>query len=514
MDKLINKEPISGEPLDTKIESRPFGPIDLDGDGAPDQPRGGRTDPVLGEENDASDDYFGESDNQSSQSDIDQDESSVDVTTDIANSFGEYGEVFLEIIKQLESFFTHGRDTADYVNRSSSSLNPFAAWMMAISGIADKIGDGTEQTNLTNALNQMMSFYMQQVSAGMQNQFNIQQWQVQNEYNSPAEQLKRLSGAGLNPLHFFDSGSSGSSTSVTASSGSSPNVASAALGKTKAERVLGGISTGIDVAKTVASAALGGKEAAIQAAQLPGIISKQAQDVVESEQRVGSMKAQQALNEQQSRNLAQTEALNQEMHPKLLKAQDNLLHLQDADLTLKGKVSDEKDVTIEQIVANTKLAVQDYLYKEGVNHLKVNLTKAQIDHTYSLARNQDSITELNKIRKDFQETYGIPAESNLAYFLAVKVMNGSWTREQFQQFLTDLNNFSGSESSNPFVHFGHAISLGISKFIRMFDDASSYNSEEVSEYNRLGNEMKNATENVKRNLNEYSVDEINAVNGR
>ena len=437
------------------------------------------------------------------------------LSTDLSQSFGEYGSVFADIIKQLESIFGDSRNLAHNVNQDGYSSNPFRTWLQAISGIADKVKEGSaEQANLTNALNQMMAFYMQQISAAMQNQFNVQQWQIQNEYNSPSEQLKRLSKAGLNPLHFFDSGSNGSSTSVTASSGSAPSPASAAMGERKSERIFKGINAALGIGSTVGNVALAGKQVAMQAAKLPGEIAQQAQNVVESEQRVGTARAQQALSETQQKQVAQDTAFSAEMQPLLLKSASNNLQLQGQDMAIKGQISDKIALENENLIEQTKLAVQDYLYNEGMNELKKDFTKADIARTYSLAKNQDSITELNELRADFQKTYGIPSESNLAYFLAQKVATGQWTKAQFNDFLKDLKLFSGSSSSNAFIYGANVVADTVTRFIRMFTDASTYDTQPIREYERQGQQMKSATEALQKDLNTYSDAEINAVNGK
>lgn len=518
MDTMLRQPAVEVQP-DGKIQlsnpptiDEPDQYLKPDGDLPPKGESGGTTggsDPDF--PNDPNDGGYGNGGD--SQNDVNGSDDS-QLSTDLSQSFGEYGSIFADIIKQLESIFGDSRNLADNVNQGGYSSNPFRTWLQAISGIADKIGDGTEQTNLTNALNQMMAFYMQQISAGLQNQFNIQQWQIQNEYNSPSEQLKRLSKAGLNPLHFFDSGSNGSSTSVTASSGSAPSAASAALGQTKSQRVAQGLNTALGIGSAVGNVALAGKQVAMQAAKLPGEIAQQAQNVVESEQRVGTARAQQALYETQQKQTAQDTAFAQEMQPLLLKAASNNLQLQGQDMEIKGQMSDKIALENENLVQQTKMAVQEYLYNEGMNKLKLDFTEADITRTYSLAKNLDSITVLNQLRSDFQKEYGIPAESNLAYFLSQKVATGQWTRTQFKDFLSDLKLFSGSSSSSPIIYGGNVIADTISRFIRMFTDASTYDTEPIREYERQGQQMKTATEALEKEMNTYSEAEINAVNGK
>lgn len=47
-----------------------------------------------------------------------------------------------------------------------------------------------------------------------QNQFNLDMWNLQNEYNSPAAQMKRFEEAGLNPALIYSQGNPGNATTA------------------------------------------------------------------------------------------------------------------------------------------------------------------------------------------------------------------------------------------------------------------------------------------------------------
>lgn len=70
--------------------------------------------------------------------------------------------------------------------------------------------------------------------AQLQNKWNLEQWNRENEYNSPAQQMARLKAAGLNPDMMYQNGTSGltaaSSPSMTSGAPSSP-VDMSALGQ-------------------------------------------------------------------------------------------------------------------------------------------------------------------------------------------------------------------------------------------------------------------------------------------
>lgn len=72
--------------------------------------------------------------------------------------------------------------------------------------------------------------------AKMQNQWNLEQWNRENDYNTPEAQMQRLADAGLNPDLFYQNGVSGmtaaSSPSMTAGAPATPQDMSA-LGQKK-----------------------------------------------------------------------------------------------------------------------------------------------------------------------------------------------------------------------------------------------------------------------------------------
>lgn len=51
-------------------------------------------------------------------------------------------------------------------------------------------------------------------AADKQNEYNLQMWNMQNAYNTPANQVERLRAAGLNPNLFYSQGNVGNASSV------------------------------------------------------------------------------------------------------------------------------------------------------------------------------------------------------------------------------------------------------------------------------------------------------------
>ena len=61
---------------------------------------------------------------------------------------------------------------------------------------------------------QSLNYGFQKRLQDRQNEFNLQMWNLQNEYNSPAAQMKRFEEAGLNPALMYGSASPGNAMST------------------------------------------------------------------------------------------------------------------------------------------------------------------------------------------------------------------------------------------------------------------------------------------------------------
>lgn len=70
-----------------------------------------------------------------------------------------------------------------------------------ISGVISTIGNliGVSSTNSTNTENVQSANAANRLLAHQQNQFNVSQWNQENAYNSPEQQMARFRAAGLNP---------------------------------------------------------------------------------------------------------------------------------------------------------------------------------------------------------------------------------------------------------------------------------------------------------------------------
>lgn len=63
-------------------------------------------------------------------------------------------------------------------------------------------------------LGSYLTYKYNQKLAAQQNEYNLNMWNLQNEYNSPQAQMKRFEEAGLNPALMYSQGNPGNATSA------------------------------------------------------------------------------------------------------------------------------------------------------------------------------------------------------------------------------------------------------------------------------------------------------------
>lgn len=63
-------------------------------------------------------------------------------------------------------------------------------------------------------IGQLVNYGLQKRLAAQQNEYNLQMWNLQNEYNSPQAQMQRLEDAGLNKALMYGQGSTGNAASA------------------------------------------------------------------------------------------------------------------------------------------------------------------------------------------------------------------------------------------------------------------------------------------------------------
>ena len=93
--------------------------------------------------------------------------------------------------------------------------------------------------------------------ARLQNSWNLEQWNRENAYNTPEQQMQRLKAAGLNPDLMYQNGASGltaaSSPAMTAGAASSPTDVSNLANKKTVGQI---VTEGLDNAQRAANIAL------------------------------------------------------------------------------------------------------------------------------------------------------------------------------------------------------------------------------------------------------------------
>lgn len=88
---------------------------------------------------------------------------------------------------------------------------PNPALIAALFQTAGQAAQGAQNAHMNN-LNNERSIQANYKLAELQYQRAVEMWHMQNEYNSPAEQMKRFGAAGLNPHLIYGQGSSGNAS--------------------------------------------------------------------------------------------------------------------------------------------------------------------------------------------------------------------------------------------------------------------------------------------------------------
>lgn len=138
------------------------------------------------------------------------------------------------------------------------SFDPVSAGASLLSGIGNAVS-GAKQARKNRAHQLNLLHQQQDWSAQMaekQNQWNIDQWNRENEYNSPAAQMERYELAGINPYNAASSGQIGSGTASSLQSATPNNVSAPAYADAYSNPVgnfISGLSSSLDNALKVIS---------------------------------------------------------------------------------------------------------------------------------------------------------------------------------------------------------------------------------------------------------------------
>lgn len=171
------------------------------------------------------------------------------------------------------------------------------------SGIANAVnndGDGISFEEVLNDKKWMRSMY------DLQRADNLSDWNMENEYNSPANQRKLLEEAGYNPALFGDqiAGSSQASSVKEASYASPTSTRSFSATNTDSSSIFNGIVNGAaNIMNAITNSRAQSSTESYQQGQLELLGNSTNQNISESIQRIANMKLQGNLYGEQVRNL-------------------------------------------------------------------------------------------------------------------------------------------------------------------------------------------------------------------
>lgn len=460
MAAIINQEPLT---LPDKIEPGKPNLQEPDHYLKPDhdQPIKGDTGGTTTDSPDTESDGFGieQSGNNSNMDNVNGSTTSDTLSTDLRTTFGTYGDIFSDIVKQLESLFGSGRDLPHNVNNPSqwgSSSSAFTQYLDIISSITDKMS-GAESANITSAVSQMMSYYLSLISSSIQNQFNIEQWQIQNDYNSPAKQLARLSDAGLNPLHYFDSASTGSSTSVTASNIQAPSSFQGQAEQTDREKALSIAQSAGSVVGSAASLASGGIGIAKGLADISNDTQRVANDTAKTTSEVSRNAAQTANIEQSTKESAQRYAFNNDAFPLELKKMGAEIRNLDASTTSTKENTENAKILRDQYRQNLITTWGDFLRNNRLADSTIKVNNSYAQQAIESAKYIRTQKDAQQFYNDFSKATGIPKDCPAMDFFMVQSANGKLNTQQLGRIATMSMIKNGSN-----INVSNDSSVGIS----------------------------------------------------
>ena len=235
--------------------------------------------------------------------------------------------------------------------------------------------------------------------AKLQNQWNLEQWQRENEYNTPFAQMQRLQAAGLNPDLMYENGTSG----LTAAS--SPVMTSGAPDGPMDYSPLG-------MKKTVGASLREGLQSSLLGAQV-ALANAQAGKTKEdtkgqsiTNETLGEMNRWQLIRYADDHNLSGQQFRN------LVKANELMSQqIEEAKVNLQTLITRYENLPTELLLQNLQSAWN--VLKTKADYLKIDketreLIPAQIA---SLMKNANSADWTTIIANFFKGTFGITGSS-------------------------------------------------------------------------------------------------------
>ncbi len=140
----------------------------------------------------------------------------------------------------------------------SMSFDPVSSGLSFVSGLANSISGARQAVKNRRHQNAMLEKEQtwSEKMANQQNQWNLDQWYRENDYNSPVNQMSRMEAAGINPYNAASSGQIGSGTASSLQSATPNNVSAPAYAEAYSNPVgnfISGLSSSLDNALKVIS---------------------------------------------------------------------------------------------------------------------------------------------------------------------------------------------------------------------------------------------------------------------
>ena len=230
--------------------------------------------------------------------------------------------------------------------------------------------------------------------ANLQNQWNVEQWERENEYNDPSAQMSRYVKAGLNPDLIYGQGAN----SISARS---------------PELTAGAPSSPVDMSALGQKPTIG--QAATMALQNMATAAQARKTIAESEKTVEETEGQRSTNKILASDAAFRDALNR-----------GQIRLQDVNINLLGSQKDLTDAQVSKVRVETEQVYQNISKLQAeINSLGTQIELMDAQRLESLVRSNQMVQLLrptiNKLVADAGLSYS--QAKRLITMLPVDLMN-------------------------------------------------------------------------------------------
>lgn len=287
----------------------------------------------------------------------------------------------------------------------------------AIGGIAGAVGgmiQAKQNYEYSRALNQQQ-FELQQKLQAQQNEWDIAQWNRENEYNSASAQVQRLRDAGLNVGMMMSGQSAGSASSLVSSNPSVPNSAQADFSRL-GDSMISGLNAGLQADVANKELQLRDKLTSRSLDQVDKKIEYEREKALSEiglNEIIGREKEQQIHFSKEQENVLRASVVQMN---KSLEVMDKQMSVYDADIEEKkalahkarqegnmvqyNAITQRMNAVSQRIQARASSRLADSQIK--VNDSVVNLNKKQAEHWVQQIENLKTTNALNKVELEWK----------------------------------------------------------------------------------------------------------------